>query len=175
MAGQLDIFVEAAADNSVPASNWTRPKGDGQYWCEGFGPHASWEDFSAALEPGDRVQVYKDSKGYRAHVYANRDRVTGLWVGHYDEGNSTGASYGLPSYRPAAYRSKEDCIAAWSNLAFQALEKRAKRDEEYIAWRKRFDSDHQRERLARIQADLDADPNPETGEEGMADRFAEES
>lgn len=173
MSGQLDIFAQAAADNSVPSSAWKRPKNAEGSWEEGYGPHATWKAFWDSLEPGEPIQVYRDSQGYRAHVHAQRDRVTGLWVGHCDEAGPTGSSCGIPTYRPAAYRSKEECVSAWSNTAFQMLEKRTKRDAEYTAWRARFDKEHQARRLALIQAELDADDNPETGEEGMAKRLAE--
>ncbi len=172
MSGQLDIFATSAAENAIPDTNWTKPEGAERYWCPGNGPHATWDDFAASLEDGDRVEVYRDKQGYRAYVYANRDRVSGLWVGHCDEGNFTGESCGIATYSPAAYRTKDDCLAAWKEIALQRIENRKKRDGEYAAWRKKFDDAHAEERRARIAADLDSDEDPGTGEEGMAERYA---
>ncbi len=121
MNQQADMFAAAAVENAVSPNTWARPNIATEYWSEGFGPHASHEALAAALEPGDRIEVHRDSQGYRAWVFANRDGSTGLWVGHCDEISSTGGSYGIATYHPAAYRSREECIAAWTEIALRKV------------------------------------------------------
>lgn len=140
MIEQTDMFAESAAENAIPSSTWTRPANADEHWDGGNGPHATWEAFQDALEPSQCVEVHRDSQGYHARVWANRDRMTGLWVGHCDERSSTGGSFGIATYHPAAYRSREECIAAWAKIALRRLDERKRQDGDLRDWRARFDA-----------------------------------
>lgn len=140
MIEQTDMFAESAAENAIPSSTWMRPANADEHWDEGNGPHATWEAFQDALEPSQCVEVHRDSQGYHARVWANRDRMTGLWVGHCDERSSTGGSFGIATYHPAAYRSREECIAAWTKIALRRLDERKRQDGDLRDWRARFDA-----------------------------------
>ena len=156
MSAQIDMFTASAAENAIPSSTWTRPANADEYWDGSNGPHPTWEAFRAALEPSGCVEVHRDSQGYHARVWANRDRVTGLWVGHCDEGSSTGGSYGIATYHPAAYRSREECIAAWTEIALREVEDRKRRDGEDREWRQRFDAAAEADRQERERLDREA-------------------
>jgi hypothetical protein len=175
VAAQLDIFAAAAEDDAIPDTTWPAFYGPwqrwGDVWDESNGPHYSWEAFRECWTDQEDVEVYKDKKRFRALVCILRDSSTNLWVGNYHVDHPTGGGGGPWSYSPAAYRTREACIAAWKVRAMEVLaeyrkqhEEERQRDEEN---RKRWDG----ERRARLAA-LPMPDDDETGEEGMAERYA---
>lgn len=167
---QIDIFATAAEDDAIPDTTWLPHYGPwmGWEWDESDGPHPNWEDLRACVADEEDVEVYRDKKGFRARVHIVRDTSTNLWLGGFHVDSPTGGGGGPATYSPAAYRAREACIAAWKVRAMARLEEYRKRHEEDLAWRKRFDAaDH----AERIRRKLEEDDDPETGEEGMEDRF----
>lgn len=147
MIAQLDIFAESAEDDAIPDTSWPPHYGPWRNigphpWDEPCGPHPTWRAFVACWSDQQGVEVYKDSKGFRARVHLLRDSSTSLWLGHSCVDHPTGGTSGPCSYSPAAYRTREACLEAWKVRTMEILNKYKKRHAEEVAWRKKFESDN---------------------------------
>lgn len=121
-SGQLDIFAAAAEEDAVPHTAWTEPEGAWAHWNASLGPHPSWEDACEHRQDKDAIDVYQDKDRFRARVFVEFDRLTGLWIGGFQADAPTAGHCRAPTYYPAAYRSREACIAAWTERALAQIE-----------------------------------------------------
>lgn len=123
MTAQLDIFAAAAEEDSIPDTTWPPHYGPVNRWSWNpcLGPHPTWEAFVECWTEEDSIDVYEDKRGYKASVRISKDASTGLWIGYYRVNYRYGGISGAPTYSPAAYHTRESCIAAWTERAMQLV------------------------------------------------------